>query len=55
MEHDEDLLEQLYWEFDQQRKVSGDERLVFKNKLRFYANTQQNRMNTLKDEPETQQ
>lgn len=34
--HDEELLEQLYWEFDQSRK-SGDERLKFKGKLRWYA------------------
>lgn len=38
MQHDEDLIEQLFWEFDKARKVSGDERLAFKSKLRFYAN-----------------
>ena len=36
-EHDEDLLEQLYWEFDAQRKKTGDERISFKGKMRFYA------------------
>lgn len=36
--HDEDLLEQLFWEFDEQSKRSGEERLAFKSKLRFYAN-----------------
>ena len=35
--HDEDLLEQLYWELDSQRKKTGDERLAFKGKMRFYA------------------
>lgn len=38
LQHDEDLLEQLYWEMDTQRKKTGDERLAFKGKLRFYAN-----------------
>lgn len=33
---DEELLEQLYWEFDSERKT-GEERLKFKSKLRFYA------------------
>lgn len=37
MTHDEDLLEQLFWEFDEQRKRSGDERMAFKGKMRFYA------------------
>lgn len=37
MKHDEDLLEQLYWEFDQARKCGGGERLIFKSKLRAYA------------------
>ena len=36
MIHDEDLLERLYWEFDQIRRESG-ERLAFKGKLRWYA------------------
>lgn len=31
----EDLYEQLYWEFDDKRKNSGDERLAFKAKLRW--------------------
>lgn len=35
--HDEDLLERLYWEFDRQRKKTGEERLAFKGKMRFYA------------------
>ena len=34
--HDEELLEQIYWEFDDAKK-SGDERLKFKSKLRWYA------------------
>lgn len=34
--HDEDLLEQLFWEFDAERK-SGEERLRFKGFLRAYA------------------
>lgn len=36
--HNEELLEQLFWEFDDQHKRSGEERLTFKSKLRFYAN-----------------
>lgn len=36
--HDEDLLEQLFWEFNEQSKRSREERLTFKSKLRFYAN-----------------
>ena len=35
--HDEELIERLYWEFDSQRKTTGEERLAFKGKLRFYA------------------
>ena len=35
--HDEDLLEQLYWDFDSQRKKTGEERLAFKGKMRSYA------------------
>ena len=35
--HDEDLLERLFWEFDGQRKKTGEERLAFKGKMRFYA------------------
>lgn len=34
--HDEEMVEQLYWDFDNQRKL-GDERLTFKGKLRYYA------------------
>lgn len=34
--HDEDLLEQLFWEFDAERK-SGEERLRFKGFMRAYA------------------
>ena len=34
---DEDMLEQLYWEFDHQRAKSGEERLNFKGKLRTYG------------------
>lgn len=37
LEHDEDLLEHLYWEFDHQRQKTGEERLAFKGKMRFYA------------------
>lgn len=37
LEHDEDLLEQLYWEFDDRRQKTGEERLAFKGKMRFYA------------------
>ena len=37
MQHDEERLEQLYWEFDQARKQSGEERLHFKGFLRGYA------------------
>ncbi len=37
MKHDEDLLEQLFWEFDQEYKRSGDIRWVFKGKMRWYA------------------
>jgi len=36
MEHNEDLLEAIYWEFDNQRKEEG-ERMVFKAKMRRYA------------------
>jgi hypothetical protein len=35
--HDEELLEQLYWQFDARRK-SSDERTAFKSNLRWYAN-----------------
>lgn len=35
--HDEDLLEQLYREFDAQRRRTGEERLAFKVKMRSYA------------------
>ena len=37
VDHDEDLLEKLYWGFDSQRKKTGEERLAFKVKVRFYA------------------
>ncbi len=37
MKHDEERLEQLYWEFDQARKKSGEERLHFKGFMRGYA------------------
>ena len=37
MTHDEDLLEQLYWEFDAARAKSGEERLRFKGFMRAYA------------------
>lgn len=33
----EDLLEQLFWEFDAEHKKSGMERDVFKGKMRFFA------------------
>ena len=35
--HNEELLEQLYWEFDTARAKHENERLAFKGKLRFYA------------------
>lgn len=35
--HDEELLEQLYWDFDHESSKGGQDRLVFKGKLRFYA------------------
>ena len=35
--HDEELLEQMYWEFDDQRRRTGEERLAFKGKMRSYA------------------
>lgn len=35
--HDEELLEQMYWEFDGQRSRTGEERLAFKGKMRSYA------------------
>lgn len=35
--HDEDLLEQLYWDFDHESSKGGQDRLTFKSKLRFYA------------------
>ena len=31
-------LERIYWEFDQERKNSGGERVVFKNTLRSLLN-----------------
>lgn len=37
LKHDEDLLEQLFWEFDKEYKRSGDIRFVFKGKMRWYA------------------
>ena len=34
---DEETLEELYWEFDTQRKKNPEnERLIFKSKLRYY-------------------
>ena len=35
--HDEELLEQMYWEFDDQRRRTGEERLTFKGKMRTHA------------------
>lgn len=35
--HDEDLLEQLYWDFDHESSKGGQDRLTFKAKLRHYA------------------
>lgn len=35
--HDEDWLEQMYWEFDSERKKSGEERLRFKGFMRAYG------------------
>lgn len=49
IKHDEELLEQLYWEFDSQRNKSGDERLAFKGKLRFYAQSIAKRKPVLPD------
>lgn len=37
LEHDEDWLEQMYWEFDAARQKSGDERLRFKGFMRAYG------------------
>lgn len=34
MKVDEELLEQLFWEFDREHKKHGDERLTFKSKMR---------------------
>lgn len=39
---DEELLEQLYREFDEQRKIAG-ERVAFKGKMRYYAARTQTR------------
>ena len=36
--HDDEILERLFWEFDEKRK-GGGERLDFKNALRAYANS----------------
>ena len=36
VKHDEDKLEELFWEFDSERQ-HRDERLVFKERLREYA------------------
>ena len=45
----EDLLEQLYWEFDADRKKHPeDERIKFKNKLRFFAGLVNQYANQLK-------
>lgn len=36
--YDEDLLEELYWDYDAQRqKRNIDERSIFKGKLRYFA------------------
>lgn len=37
IQHDEERLEQLYWEFDKARKQSGEERWHFKGFMRGYA------------------
>ena len=37
IQHDEEKLEQLYWEFDKARKQSGEERWHFKGLMRGYA------------------
>lgn len=37
MKHDEDSLEQLFWDFDTVSKRSGDIRLSFKGAVRKYA------------------
>lgn len=34
---DEDLIERLFWEFDDRRKKQGEERLTFKSKMRYFA------------------
>ena len=35
--HDEDLLEQLFWDFDHESKHSGDIRMAFESVMRYYA------------------
>lgn len=47
---DEDLLEQLYWEFDEQRKRTGMERDAFKGKMRFFARHTYNQNNSALEE-----
>lgn len=47
-ENHEELLEQLYWEFDNERKTQPEnERIIFKGKLRFFAGQINQYLNTL--------
>lgn len=47
-EDQEELLEQLYWEFDSERKKQPEnERILFKGKLRFFAGQVNRYLNTL--------
>jgi hypothetical protein len=46
----EELLEQLYWEFDSERKRTPEnERILFKGKMRFFAGQVTQYLNTLVD------
>lgn len=46
----EELLEQLYWEFDSERKANPEnERILFKGKMRFFTGQVTQYLNTLVD------
>jgi hypothetical protein len=46
----EELLEQLYWEFDSERKRTPEnERILFKGKMRFFTGQVTQYLNTLVD------
>lgn len=49
----EDILEMHYWEFDLERKNSG-ERLAFKAKLRYFASWYKEQIKKLTEELETE-